>query len=231
VKLINLEDLVILGPGSEWLWTMVSGIVLAVTFLAIYRQLSLQRDAAAIEQVRIIYREWADERMSRAKLETLSLIRDGAEPARVLTAGVDIGDFWEGYAYLVKAGNIDRRLMYDSLGPAARIWWGLLASTARAAREEADDQGVWIDFEWLAGIFAEFDRAAGEPAAYDAAYIARRLPDLIATNRTAVARFEELRAVFVRQDPTDMRPSPPARRKQPTQSRPSGPPAGAVSAV
>jgi hypothetical protein len=230
VKLIDLEDLVILGPGSEWLWTMVSGIVLAVTFLAIYRQLSLQRDAAAIEQVRVIYREWADERMSRAKLETLSLIRDGAETATVLTAGVDIGDFWEGYAYLVKSGNIDRRLMYDSLGPAARIWWGLLASSARAAREQANDQGVWIDFEWLAGIFAEFDRVAGEPAAYDAAYIARRLPDLIETNRTAVARFEELRAVIIRPGPIDMPPRPTPSRKQTQRGRRAAP-AGAVSAV
>ena len=51
MKLINLDDLVILGPGSEWLWTMISGIVLAVTFIAIYRQLRVQRDAAAIEQV------------------------------------------------------------------------------------------------------------------------------------------------------------------------------------
>jgi hypothetical protein len=231
VKLINLEDLVILGPGSEWLWTMVSGIVLAVTFLAIYRQLSLQRDAAAIEQVRVIYREWADERMSRAKLETLSLIRDGAEPATVLIAGVDIGDFWEGYAYLVKAGNIDRRLMYDSLGPAARIWWGLLASSAHAARQQANDQGVWIDFEWLAGTFAEFDRVAGEPAAYDAAFIAQRLPDLIETNRTAVARFEELRAVIVRPAPIETSATPAARRRQRTQPPPSAPPAGAVSAV
>src|SRR4029079_17480194 len=44
-----------------------SGVVLAVTFIAIYRQLRLQHDAAAIEHVGAIYREWADERMTRAK--------------------------------------------------------------------------------------------------------------------------------------------------------------------
>ena len=197
MKLINLDDFVILGAGSEWLWTMVSGIVLGVTFLAIYRQLSLQRDAAAIEQVRAIYREWADERMSRAKLETLGLIRDRADAATILNAGVDVGDFWEGFAYLVRAGNIDRRLMYDSLGPACRIWWALLAPSAALARNQANDQGIWVDFEWLAGVFAEFDRAANEPATYDGAYVAQRLPDLIETNRTALRRFEELRTVIV----------------------------------
>jgi hypothetical protein len=41
--LINTEGLAFIGPGSEWFWTAVSGIVLAGTFIAIYRQLRLQR--------------------------------------------------------------------------------------------------------------------------------------------------------------------------------------------
>ena len=198
MKLINLDELVLIGPGSEWFWTMVSGVVLAVTFIAIYRQLRLQRDAADIAHALETYREWTSERMARAKLEALLTIRDGADAAVTLAAGVDIGDFWEGQAYLVKAGNVDPKLVYNSLGPACRTWWGLLTPSAQQARRDANDQGVWVDFEWLAGVFADFDRAANEPATYDAAYIAQRLPDLIETNRTAVRRFEELRAVILR---------------------------------
>jgi hypothetical protein len=193
-----------------------------VTFLAIYRQLRVQRDGAAIEQVRRIYAEWADERMSRAKLETLTLIRDGADTAAVLNAGSDVGDFWEGFAYLVRAGNIDRKLMYNSLGPSARIWWGILAPSARAARQQANDQGIWTDFEWLAGVFAEFDRIAHEPAAYDNSYINQRLPDLIETNRTAIRRFEDLRAVIYRPAPGSAdEPAPTPRRTQRRAARPA----------
>lgn len=43
MNLVNTDGLVLLGPGSEWLWTAVSGIVLAGTFIALYRQLRLQR--------------------------------------------------------------------------------------------------------------------------------------------------------------------------------------------
>jgi hypothetical protein len=197
VKLINLDDFVILGPGSEWFWTMVSGVVLAVTFYAIYRQLSLQRGAAAIEQVRALSREWNDERMTRARLDALTGIRDGASPAATLIAGTEVADFWEDMAYLVRAGSMDRRRIYDSLGPSVRIWWGLLAPSAALAREEADDRGIWVDFEWLAAIFAEFDRKAGEPAQFDAAYLARRVPTMIETNEKALRSFEQLRAVIV----------------------------------
>jgi hypothetical protein len=201
VKLVNLEEFVIVGPGSEWFWTMLSGIVLAATFIAIYRQLHLQRDAAQIEQVRAISRERNEERMARAKVDVLALIRDHADPAMTLSAGGAVGDFWEDFAYLARAGSIDRRSIYNSLGPAVRIWWGLLSPSAELARQQANDRGIWTDFEWLAGTFAEFDRKANEPAAYDAAYLAQRLPDLIDGNVTAVRRFDELRAVIVRSAP------------------------------
>jgi len=55
-----------------------------------------------------------------------------------------------------------------------------------------------VDFEWLVGVFAEFDRKAREPAAYDADYLEGRLPELLEVNRRAIHMFEELRAVIVR---------------------------------
>ena len=213
MKLINLDEFVVLGQGSEWLWTMISGLVLAVTFFAIYRQLSLQRNGAAIEQVRLIYREWSDERMSRAKLDALVAMRDGASPAATLIVGTDVGDFWEGLAYLVRMGNMDRRMVYNSLGPAARLWWGYLAPSAQVARDQANDRGIWVDFEWLAGVFAAFDRKAGEPATYDAEYLAHRLPDLLESNRRAITKFEELRAVVVRPLSTPAPETRPSRRR------------------
>jgi len=42
VKLINLDGMAIVGPGSEWFWTMLQFIALAITFYAIYRQLRAQ---------------------------------------------------------------------------------------------------------------------------------------------------------------------------------------------
>jgi hypothetical protein len=198
VNILSGEPIVLLGPGSEWFWSMAQFVIVAVTFLAIYYQLRLQRHAAAIEQIRAISREWTQELMTRAKLDVLTLIRDGADPATTMTAGGDIADFWEDLAYLARAGSINRKLIYDSLGPAVRIWWGILAPSAQVAREQANDRGIWIDFEWLAGVFAGFDRKAGEPAMYDASYIAQRLPVMIDGNRTAIRRFDELRAVSIR---------------------------------
>lgn len=48
MNFINTDGMAFIGPGSEWLWTTVSGIVLAVTFVAINRQLRLQASQRAI---------------------------------------------------------------------------------------------------------------------------------------------------------------------------------------
>jgi hypothetical protein len=43
MKFINTDGMTFIGPGSEWFWTAVSGLMLAVTFIAICRQFRLQR--------------------------------------------------------------------------------------------------------------------------------------------------------------------------------------------
>jgi hypothetical protein len=58
VKLINTDGMALIGLGSEWFWTAISGLVLAVTLVAIYRQLRLQRSQGAIDQLELRLLEW-----------------------------------------------------------------------------------------------------------------------------------------------------------------------------
>lgn len=43
MTLINTDGLVLIGPGSEWFWTALQFTALAITFVAIYRQLRTQQ--------------------------------------------------------------------------------------------------------------------------------------------------------------------------------------------
>lgn len=78
MTLINLDNLALIVPGSEWLWTMVSGIVVAVTLIGLYFQLRLQRSQAAIEHVDAVLRDFFSERMLRQQLDTLLAMRAGS---------------------------------------------------------------------------------------------------------------------------------------------------------
>ena len=71
MTLINTEGLSFIGPGSEWFWTALTGFVLAITFLGIYRQVRLQAHASAIEQLTEFRREAYSEQMLRYGLDVM----------------------------------------------------------------------------------------------------------------------------------------------------------------
>ena len=204
--MINTDGLVLIGPGSEWLWTAISGLVLAVTFFAIYRQLKLQRDGAAIEAAAQDERMWTSERMSRSKLAVLEAIAAGVPPLEIPDkAASHVGDFYERMGYLTRTGHLDRRVIHEQWGGLAPRWWAWLKPNAIATRERDHEPRVWSDFEWLVTMMAERDRRMGVTQPLDPESMARQLPISINQMRDAVAIDTELRTVIVRIEPLPLR--------------------------
>jgi hypothetical protein len=162
VKLINLDNLVLIGPGSEWFWTAFSAIVVAITFIAIYRQVRMQRSSAAIAQLDSIGREWASERMSKAYLEVLHAIEAGGSVSDYPPAAVGtVGDFWERVGYLTRMGHFDRKLVHWNLGLIVEFAWLRMRPVVLDARERAGTSLVWTDFEWLANAMSRLNARHG----------------------------------------------------------------------
>jgi hypothetical protein len=202
MTLINTNGMAFIGPGSEWFWTAVSGLVLAVTFFAIYRQLRLQRDAAATEQLTSLTNDWASERMARAKLAVLVALDAGTDPARLPDRAVsDIGFFWQKVGYLARGGHMDRQLVYEHLGNQIQDWWSYLRPYTIADREASHDPGSWQGFEWLARDAAARDARRGVPKRDDAER-AKWISAGIEHFREAIELEEARRTVMVRLTPT-----------------------------
>lgn len=163
MRLINTDGLTFIGPGSEWFWTAVSGIVTVVTLLAIYHQLRLQTRASAIEQIAEFRREAYSEQMLRYELDVMVALRDHKDPADLPEAAVlGIGDFWENFALLARAGHRDTKLLWQSGSVAPQIVWAWLAPWVRKVRADSRfDMPTYHSLEWLAGVMAEMDRNAG----------------------------------------------------------------------
>lgn len=198
MTLINLDGLALIGPGSEWFWSMLQFVVVAITLYAIYRQVRLQASSSAIEQVAALDRDWNTEAMTRSRLTVLEKIRDGADPAKLPSQAGTIGNFWERTGYLVKAGHVDPALVYEYFDNTIQTWWAWLTPYAASSREQFSIAGIFENFEWLAGQMAEIDSRAGRPLAFDAAYLARQLPAFIEANLDVIRQAEDLRAVMVR---------------------------------
>ncbi len=214
MKFINTDGMAFIGPGSEWFWTALSGLVLAVTFLAIYRQLRIARDASVFEHLEATQREWTSERNARYQLETFVALRDGVELAALPRAAVNaIGNFWEAHALLARRGYLNPRLLAQEYGNVCQIWWAIIAPATQKFRAEDGDPSIFEDFEWLVAFMAESARRAGMPV-YDPSRFASTLDVRIASLRDKIRVEQALRAfiiappeVGVVQDPVPSAPS------------------------
>jgi hypothetical protein len=216
VTIVNWQGSAIFGPGSEWFWSMAQFIVVVVTLFGIYRQLTIARSANAFEQMSDINKEWGSERNTRYRLEVLVSLRDGVDPAQVpFGAAAQLSDYWDYVGALVRAGHIDRTLVYQNLGIDIRSWWATLAPWVRSYREDAGDPTGVAHFEWLAGVMADMSAKAGVVMSFDEAFVTSTLDRRIKRGQEEVRLAEELRAVVVRQ----MSPQPsvgPAKRRSRT---------------
>src|SRR5262249_20898273 len=112
-RMINLDHVVLIGPGSEWFWTAISGLILAVTFVAIYRQVRLQRSAEAIAQATAFGREFFGEHLSRHQLAILSALDAGVAPAAVSGgSATELLNFFERIGFLARGGHVDVRIIW-----------------------------------------------------------------------------------------------------------------------
>jgi hypothetical protein len=198
VKLINTDGMAFIGPGSEWFWTALSGIVLAVTFLAIYRQLRLQRSQGAIEQIDAFQREWESERVLSYRLTVLVALQDGTDPAHVPDAAAQaLATYWEGIGSLARGGHLDRRLLWDTNGAACQLWWGYLGPYCGATRARLHDPAILENFEWLAAEMDAVDRRAGMGVTYTEAVRTAELGRIINNTRERIRVEQSLRTVIL----------------------------------
>jgi len=196
--IVSSEPLVLIGPGSEWFWTAISGIVVAITLVGLYFQLRMQRAAAAIEQTERIAQEWLSERMLRHVLAIYVALEAGTDPTAIpLRAAGAVGDFWDKVGFLARNGHIDGGLVHGEWGRPIQRWWAQLRPYALAQRGRIAAE-VWIDFEWLAAEMGRLDARKGWTTRTDADDLVASIPGGLVHVREAIAVEEALRTVPVR---------------------------------
>jgi hypothetical protein len=191
MKLINTDGMAFIGPGSEWFWTALSGVVLAVTFIAIYRQLSLARGANAFTQLSALVDEWEGERLVRKRLAVLVAIRDGVDFADLPESGAGaVANYWEKTAALARAGHVAPSLIAEGLG-AVDSWWGILVPWVLRTRSSDANPDLFEHFEWLAAEVVHLHPAT----AFDRALFDRTLEDRVASTEADLRDLEAMRAM------------------------------------
>lgn len=184
--MVNLDDgLVLIGPGSEWFWTAVQGIVVAVTLLAVFRQLRMQQAQKLRDDVVSLRAEYHSERMLRYRLVVSTAYRDDVPPAEMPRgAAIALEHWWEEVAGFTAAKHLDKRVMADNLGAFACVAWTALEPFVEHMRRELEDDGFAEGFERFVLDLIRIDPLLASEFHLPRSYYAQ-----------GVARLEELIAV------------------------------------
>jgi hypothetical protein len=154
VTLVNTKGMAFFGPGSEWFWAALQFTALAITFIAIYRQLQSARSARAVEQVEGYRRQLDGEQMARYQLAILVAIRDRQEIPDA--AGLTVGNYFETLGSLSREGHVDMKLLWNSVSFPTLIWWTVLEATQTAICERALTPSLSMMCRmWLATVASE----------------------------------------------------------------------------
>jgi len=197
MTVINTNGMSFIGPGSEWFWTALTGIVLAVTFIALYRQLRLQAHASAVEQLESLRRELFSEQMSRNVVEVLIALRDRKDPADLpMAAAAYLSGFWETFATLARTGHRDTKLLWQIEPDAPQAAWLWLAPWARKLRAESNNALFLENLEWLAGLLAKMDRRAGRSVVGESSMTSHR-DQRIAVLQETIAAAQAMRTMVL----------------------------------
>ena len=155
---MSTEGLVLFGPGSEWFWSMLQFVVVAITLVGILVQLRQARAANAFAQASAMEEQWQAERMVRRRLALAIALRDQGPQADLSAHSAFIGNFWEGVAALVRAGHVEIGVVRENLGGSCLVYWLLLEPEVRALRTTLGPD-LYEHFEWLAEEIVRYDEA------------------------------------------------------------------------
>lgn len=139
MKFINTDGMAFIGPGSEWFWTALSGIILAVTFIAIYRQLHAQASANALGRLEALSRRWESRLLTLARVRSAMSLRYGERQPGMSKEMHGIANFFVDLANLHEEGHISIREIENNWGTSIQVWTALLHDSIQEEREIEGD--------------------------------------------------------------------------------------------
>lgn len=139
-----------IGPGSEWFWTALSGIVLAVTFIAIYRQLRAQGAVNALGRLEALDGRWNSRLLGLARLRSALSLRYGVRQPGMSREMWQIMGYFVDAANLLEKGHISLEEVDANWGASIQVWTALLREPMREERESQADPALLGGVEPLA---------------------------------------------------------------------------------
>src|SRR5262245_19265827 len=120
--LVGADSLVLFGPGSEWLWSLISDVVLVVTLVGIFVQLRSDRATRVFNQVITMRAEWASKAERYARLVALIELEGRPVEDGLPTSAYTVLNWFDRLGYFVENGHLNARDVAAVFADDV-LWW------------------------------------------------------------------------------------------------------------
>lgn len=204
VNLVNTNGLALIGPGSEWFWSMLQLVIVAVSLIGLYRQLRAQGAANALQRMEALQGKWDSERMIHTRLAVDLWGKRARSSSPSFDAQVALSGlcgFFENLADLEEDGHLTWKEIENTWGEILPFYWALVAPAIRELR--GSSSAAYIGFERLSERAVESALRRGN----DWSVSESDLPEMIETHiGRSTARLRMLRDIEAGVIPTDRSP-------------------------
>lgn len=158
------SGLVLIGPGSEWLWAMVGNAVLVVTLVGLYVQVRAERASRIFEQVKSLEQEWNARAFQCTRLQALIDIEHRPTSSGMPNQANLVAGWFDRLGLLVRKGHVHQEDVVGSFAEAILSWWTLTSPYIAHDRSRFGAQTHLSDFEQLADRMRRaWEREFGQP--------------------------------------------------------------------
>lgn len=125
---MDLTEIVLIGPGSEWFWALAQFVVVVVTLGGIWRQLRAQEAANAIQRLEALWARWETEELDESRLALALDLQSRADAPmlELFATAMPVLDFVDNLAALHAEGHLSIEDIWEGWGFEFQNWIAVL---------------------------------------------------------------------------------------------------------
>jgi hypothetical protein len=140
---------VLVGPGSEWFWSIVGNAVLVVTLVGLYLQLRAERASRVFEQVNTLEAQWNERHFKIRRLQALLDLEGRPVEAGMPEQATIVTAWFDRLGLLVRKGHVPQVDVADSFAESVLAWSSLVGPYLAHDRERFNAPAHLRDFDDL----------------------------------------------------------------------------------
>jgi hypothetical protein len=155
---------VLVGPGSEWFWSMVGNVVLVVTLVGLYLQLRADRATRTFAQAQALEEAWSRRPFQVQRLQALIALDGRPVEDGMPHEATAVMAWFDRLGMMVRKGYIHQGDVADSFDEVMLWWWSITRPYLERDRERYGAPAHLADLDLLAARFATaWQRDFGRP--------------------------------------------------------------------